>query len=119
MTSSGSITRLHESNSGKQGGYSHAVEIDEIVNYLNARTGSRFRSDAKITLALLEALFYKGYTLFAMKRVVDSKATEWGNSSKMKRYLKPSTLFDFYNFNRYLQEIQKADLLTTKSDQLC
>lgn len=118
MTSSGSITRLQESNSNTQGGFSHSLEIDEIVNYLNARTGSRFKSDTKITLSLLGALFYKGYTLFDIKRVVDSKVTQWGDNSKMKRYLKPRTLFDCYNFKRYLQEIQIADLLSTKSDRL-
>lgn len=56
-------------------------EIDEIVNYLNAQTGTKLPSGGKITSSLLKTLFTKGYTILDVKKVIDLKK-EWLISPK-------------------------------------
>ena len=53
----------------------------------------------------------EGYTLEDFKTVIDKKYDEWNNDTKMKKFLRPETLFST-NFDRYLNEetesIQKS-----------
>ena len=115
MTTSRSNTKLPEGKSGQQGG-SFSRDIEAVVNYLNDQTGSSFRTDTKATVSLLDALFHKGYTLHNIQRVIDYKISKW-NNPRMKKYLRPKTLFDRYQFKWYLHELEVVDLLTRKQDK--
>ena len=64
----------------------------EIIAYLNAKTGKRFR-DVESTRKLIRARFKEGYTLEDFKHVVDIKCSQWLRDPKMSKYLQPSTLF--------------------------
>lgn len=75
----------------------------EIVDYLNEKTNSNFRSSSKDTRKHIRARYAEGFTLDDFKKVVDNKTAEWLNNSKMNTYLRPKTLFGT-NFESYLNQ---------------
>ena len=97
-------------------------EIEEIVNYLNQKAGTKYKSSSKNTIKHIKARINDGYTLEDFKSVIDKKCSEWLNSD-MEKYLCPDTLFGS-KFEKYLnqrinnskfnfkntQEIEKLDV---------
>lgn len=81
----------------------NAPAIAEIVGYLNKRIGSNYKSTTKSTARHINARFAEGYTVEDFKRVIDNKASQWLNDSKMAAYLRPETLFGT-KFESYLNE---------------
>lgn len=79
------------------------IPYKEIIDYLNEKTGSQFRNTTKKTQTLIKARFAEGFNLDDFKKVIDTKATEWLNDSKMNMYLRPKTLFGT-NFESYLNQ---------------
>lgn len=75
----------------------------EIVEYLNEKTNSQYRPTAKKTKTLIKARFAEGFNLDNFKKVIDTKATEWLNDSKMSKFLRPETLFGT-KFESYLNQ---------------
>ena len=91
--------------------YCPAIPYSEIVDHLNQRTGSSYKSSTKKTRELIKARFNEGFTLDDFKTVIDKKALEWMNDSTMNRYLRPETLFGT-KFESYLNQPERK--LTTK-----
>lgn len=81
----------------------NAPVIAEIVGYLNERIGSNYKSTTKSTARHINARLAEGYTVEDFKRVIDNKAGQWLNDSKMAAYLRPETLFGT-KFESYLNE---------------
>lgn len=79
------------------------IPYKEIVDYLNSKTGSSYKSSTQKTQSLIKARFNEGFTLDDFKRVIDIKMSQWINDSKMKSYLRPETLFGT-KFEGYLNE---------------
>ena len=75
----------------------------EIIDYLNERTGRNYKHTAKANQRVIKARMNEGYTLEDFKTVIDKKYDEWNNDTKMKKFLRPETLFST-NFDRYLNE---------------
>ena len=71
----------------------HEAEIEEIVTYLNAKTGKRYKATTADARRHIVARLNEGYTVDEFKRVVDNMVAEWQNDAKMSKYLRPSTLF--------------------------
>lgn len=76
----------------------------KVIEYLNQRTGSKFRP-VKSNLSLINARFNEGHSLDDVIAVIDRKCAEWSNDSKMRQYLRPSTLFNAEKFNTYVGQI--------------
>ena len=87
------------------------IPYKEIIDYLNQRTGSNYKSTTKKTQQLIKARFNEGFTLDDFKIVVDKKCIEWYNNKDMSKYLRPETLFGT-KFEGYLNQQNKT--LTTK-----
>lgn len=87
------------------------LPYQEIVNYLNERTGSSYRHTTKKTKDLIKARFNEGFTLDDFKIVIDKKTVEWLNDKNMNKYLRPETLFGT-KFESYLNQQVRA--MTTK-----
>lgn len=69
--------------------------IKYIVEYLNKKLGTKYKTDTKETVDLLKALLTKGekpYTVENITSVIDKKYDEWAGTD-MEKYLRPSTLF--------------------------
>ena len=67
-------------------------EIDEVVNHLNEKAGTKYKSTSKNTTRHIQARINEGYTLEDFKTVIDKKCSEWLNTD-MEKYLCPETLF--------------------------
>ena len=82
-------------------------EITEIIEYLNQRTGKRFKPRARETRRLLKVRFAEGFNVEELKQVIDNKVAEWQGNPDMERYLRPETLFNG-KADRYLNETPPA-----------
>lgn len=77
----------------------------EVVDYLNEKTGSKYRSSGTKTKKLIKARFNEGFSLDDFRTVIDVKSKQWLTDQKMKQYLRPETLFGT-KFESYLNENQ-------------
>lgn len=73
----------------------------EIIQYLNQKTGSKFKDTPSKTRSLIRRIYKDGYDINDIKKVIDKKTIEWGSNPKMVKYLRPSTLFST-KFENYL-----------------
>lgn len=78
------------------------IPYDEVVSYLNDRTGKRFRV-VEPTKKLIRSRWHEGYSLDDFKHVIDAKCSEWLGTD-MERYIRPSTLFAPSHFEGYLNQ---------------
>ena len=76
--------------------------VNEIVNYLNEKSGKKFLPQTKETIKAIEARIREGYVLDDFKKVIDIKCPKWLNTDS-EDYLRPITLFGT-KFNYYLNE---------------
>lgn len=84
-------------------------EIEEVVNHLNEKAGTKYKSSSKNTTKHIKARINDGYTLEDFKTVIDKKCSEWLNTD-MEKYLCPDTLFGS-KFEKYLnQKINGPDI---------
>ena len=80
----------------------------EIIDYLNKQTNKNYRN-VESNKKYIRTRWNEGYRLNDFKVVVDNKVAEWLEDEKMKKYLRPSTLFGT-NFDNYLnQKVKKED----------
>lgn len=79
------------------------IPYQEVVDYLNQKTGKNFKASSTVTQRHIKARFADGYTLDDFKRVIDAKTSQWLKDKKMSGYLRPNTLFGA-KFEGYLNE---------------
>ena len=89
---------------------------EEIIKYLNEKTGSHFKPTSKSTQRLINGRLSENYTIEDFKYVIDVKTNEWKDNIKMSKYLTPDTLFNASKFEKYRNQqmpkqpnIQKQD----------
>ena len=89
---------------------------EEIIKYLNEKTGSHFKPTSKSTQRLINGRLSENYTIEDFKYVIDVKTNEWKDNAKMSKYLTPDTLFNASKFEKYRnqqmpkqQNVQKQD----------
>ena len=106
---------LRQSNTSNKTVTNTSKEIYvEIVDYLNAKAGTRYKASTASTHRLIKARLNEGFTIEDFKAVIDKKCNEWLTDSKMEQYLRPETLFGT-KFEGYLnakpQQSQRANML--------
>lgn len=79
------------------------VPYDEVIDYLNEKTGKRYRAKTESTRRLIRARFADGYTLDDFRHVIDVKVSQWLGTEQDK-FLRPETLFRPGHFESYLNE---------------
>lgn len=72
----------------------------DLISYLNDKAGTSHKP-TKTVVRQIQGLLDSGYTPFQIRTVIDKKCDEWLNDSKMRGYLRPSTLFGD-KFDEYL-----------------
>ena len=77
------------------------VPYQEVVEYLNQKTGKNFKHTSKVTQRHIRARLAEGLTVSDFKQVIDKKCSDWLRDQKMKEYLRPETLFGT-KFESYL-----------------
>jgi uncharacterized phage protein (TIGR02220 family) len=85
-------------------------EIEEIVKYLNQKTGAKYRATTENTKKHINARLDEGYSVDDFKTVIDKKCSEWMNTP-YRKFLRPETLFRPANFEAYLnQQIDEREV---------
>lgn len=80
----------------------YIVEIKEIINYLNEKTGSQYKATTQKTRDTIKARLNEGFTVDDFKIVIDKKVTDW-KGTEWEKYLRPQTLFGT-KFESYLNQ---------------
>ena len=78
-------------------------EATDVIDYLNAKTGSSYRATTEANVKPIRARLNDGFSVEDCKKVVDIKAGQWLNTEQAK-YLRPETLFRPSKFEGYLNE---------------
>lgn len=82
--------------------------IKEIIDYLNQKLSTRYKSTTKVTQTKIKARLAEGFTVDDFKKVIDNKASEWLYDADMSKYLRPETLFGS-KFESYLNQLIVKD----------
>lgn len=81
----------------------------ELVDYLNAKSGGRFKTHVggKPTEATkrVSRLLGAGFTAEEVRQVIDRQCGQWLGDPKMRTYLRPETLFGRTKFEGYLGQV--------------
>lgn len=76
------------------------IEYNNIINYLNEKVGTNYKSSTPKTQKLISARIKEGFKLEDFKAVIDNKCNDWLNT-EWQQYLRPDTLFGT-KFESYL-----------------
>lgn len=82
---------------------SSSKQAKDIIAYLNSVCKTSYKPNTKKTLSLINARLKEGFTVEDFKKVIAIKHQEWGKDEKMKKYLRPETLFGT-KFEGYLNQ---------------
>ena len=85
----------------------------EIIEYLNLKTGSKFKATTKPYIQAIRSRLKEGYTVDDFKTVIDKKCREW-KGTKLEKYLTPKTLFAPSHFDTYLNSNEMAAMTDTE-----
>lgn len=75
----------------------------KVINYLNEKLGTKYKANSSINKRLINARAKDGFGFEAFKIVIDNKYASWAFDPKMRKYLRPQTLFGT-KFESYLYE---------------
>ncbi|SDC45473.1 conserved phage C-terminal domain-containing protein [Geotoga petraea] len=100
-TNNNSINNNNSDNNNNKGIY--IVEIEKIVNYLNDKSGKKYKHTTPKTQKCIRARLKEGFDFDDFKTVIDKKCKQWKDDPTMNRYLRPETLFS-PKFEGYLNE---------------
>lgn len=77
---------------------------EKVIQYLNDKTGSKFRATPSHT-KFIDARIAEGATPQDLIAVINRKCLEWLDDPKFAQYLRPSTLFNATKFNDYVGQL--------------
>ena len=77
------------------------IPYEEIISFLNLKTGSSFRPARPNTKGFIKARWKEGFRLEDFRRVIENMTAAWGQDPKLQNYLRPETLFSG-KFESYL-----------------
>jgi len=89
-----------------------------IIDYFNKTTGQKRSYTCDETNKLINGRLDEGKTLKDFKHVIDTKTVQWLNDSKMRKFIRPSTLFRPGNFEDYLNEPYENPKKIAKTGQV-
>lgn len=78
-------------------------EIQQIVDYLNAKCNTNYRTTTEKTRKLIITRLKEKFTVDDFKIVIDKKSAEWLSNAEMVKFLRPETLFGT-KFENYLNQ---------------
>lgn len=80
----------------------YIVEIKEIIDYLNEKAGTHYKSTTQRTKDLIKARLNEKFTVDDFKTVIDKKISDW-KGTQWEKFLRPETLFS-NKFEGYLNQ---------------
>ena len=95
--------------------------IKQVIDYLNSKTNSKFRTTTKKYQALIMARKNQDFVFDDFKKVIDVKYEQWVDNDVMNKFLRPETLFGT-KFESYLNEYKSPkefkNILKNNIDQI-
>lgn len=85
----------------------------EIVDYLNRKAGTSYRSTSKDTQKHIRARLKENFSVEDFYRVIDRKTAEW-KGTDMEKFLRPATLFGT-KFEAYLNQKEERKTAGSKN----
>lgn len=83
--------------------------IDEVILYLNEKTGGRYSTKTEKTRSLIRGWMAAGKSINDFKEVINKKSSEWLHDPQWNAYLRPQTLFG-PKFEGYLSQKTGAQI---------
>ena len=80
---------------------SEDIPYEDIISFLNLKTGSAYGHERQKTRGLIKALWREGFRVEDFRKVIGNMAAAWGRDPKLRNYLRPETLFSS-KFESYL-----------------
>lgn len=80
----------------------YIVEIKEIIDYLNERAGTNYKTTTQKTRDIIKVRLNEGFTVDDFKTVINKKVSDW-KGSEWEKFLRPQTLFGT-KFEGYLNQ---------------
>ena len=92
-----------------------AAEAKEVLAFLEAKTGRRFRAvtakgDPTTSAKFIQARLRDGATVQDCRSVIARKWQAWRGDPKMAPYLRPETLFNATKWESYLSECSPVEV---------
>ena len=86
-----------------------SAQRKEVIDYLNRKTGKRFKPNADGNKRVIDPRLKDGYTVDDLKHIIDVKYAQWhgktfSNGQLGDNYLRPETLFRVSKIEGYLNE---------------
>lgn len=86
-----------------------SAQRKEVIDYLNKKTGKRFKPNADGNKRVIDPRLKDGYTVDDLKHIIDVKYAQWHgitfqNGQPGDNYLRPETLFRVSKIEGYLNE---------------
>lgn len=78
-----------------------------VVGYLNEICKTNYRATSAATQRLIKARLHEGFTVEDFKTVIRTKHSEWAKDVKMRKFLRPETLFGT-KFESYLNQCTES-----------
>lgn len=103
----------------KQNNKINNKSAEQIISYLNQKTGSNYRINTKSTLSKINARLNEGFKTDDFIVVIDKKFDDW-YGTEFEQYLRPDTLFGT-KFESYLNQPTKEkqkDIFEMSEDEL-
>ena len=88
----------------------YSAEIRTVIDYLNEKAGTNYRHNSDKAVRHISARLNDGYTVDDMKRVIDTKVSEWKYNGEMSKFLRPETLFGS-KFDGYLNQPRNSNII--------
>lgn len=88
----------------------------EVIEYLNMKAQTRYRTSTPKTKQLIRARLSEGFILDDFKIVIDNKCADW-KGTEWEKFLRPETLFGT-KFEGYLNARQTVQKSTNKNADL-
>lgn len=85
-----------------------------VIDYLNRKASTNYRSTTKNTQSFINARLKEGYTVEDFKKVIDYKSKDW-IGTEFEKYIRPATLFGT-KFENYLNEANKKEPMAVGSE---
>ena len=97
------ITPPTPPSGGREGGEPRAdEETERVIAHLNDVCGTAYRPSSAKSRQLVGARLREGFSVEDCERVIDNMAARWLGDERMRRYLRPETLFNATKFEGYL-----------------
>ena len=84
------------------------TEANEILGFLNEKTGRNYR-EVPANLSKINARL-KEYSATQLRQVIAKKCREWGSDERMNQYLRPATLFNAEKCAQYVGELGQQEI---------